>query len=653
MKAEGKGKKKKNKKQLAAGEVEDLDPDAVKGKKKRKKNALPSEDTEIEESQSTSKSDSAQDNMMGKREAKKRKKEQKKAEKKKPKKEQKFIKGKINPDITLLAFDRQREAMESAPFTDCCVECADRNTIRAVLTNNVALMNACVGAAKHLSTLYDTWSPEISRNAFYCALTTNNLRMLQILIGANKHPKSHFCSRPMYLIDQVDTGMVSQQTFHTRVRRVQMARGNRQGNNAFLEKIYKSTMYYAEDLRDALKDPKLEVTTLEKLMILEPNVPTMLYDMIVAAVVAGNRKIAAYLVGKIKGLRNYGFNELHHDVLKLDGEDLPNFHKQSVHKKATGNDNVTPLHCACINPHVKYLEALFAAGPNVNLTDFFNRKPIHYAAACESSGPLELLFAHGANPVDLDNFKHSALHYAALCNRPDNVRILIDKAPLMLKARDKSGMMPLHHACQRGNLEAVKAFIEKGANPNIGSGPARLTALGYAAAYNHAEVCEYLVANKARVLGKDKFRRSPLVVAARNGNAKLVNFLLRKGALCDEPDSSGNTPLHYAAAYGWPECVEELIKAGANINANSSWKITPLNIAMLKNHFGLVKYLLNQPAIDVNCKDEQGRTLISLAAELTNGEALDYMTYLLREKKADPNIADINHRVPLYYLVAK
>ena len=134
---------------------------------------------------------------------------------------------------------------------------------------------------------------------------------------------------------------------------------------------------------------------------------------------------------------------------------------------------------------------------------------------------------------------------------------------------------------------------------------------------------------------------------------KILNLLLRKGALWNEPDSSGNTPLHYAAAYGWYECIKELIKAGANINANSSWKITPLNIAMLKNHFGLVKFLLNQPNIDVNCKDEQGRTLISLAVELNNDDALEYITYLLKDKNANPNIPDINNHTPLYYLVTK
>jgi ankyrin repeat protein len=214
-------------------------------------------------------------------------------------------------------------------------------------------------------------------------------------------------------------------------------------------------------------------------------------------------------------------------------------------------------------------------------------------------------------------------------------------------------MMPLYYACQRGHVEAVKAFVEMKININMGSGPSRLTPLGYAAAHNHYELCEYLLSNKARVLGKDKFKRTPLTMAARNGNAKVLSLLLKNGAVWDDPDSSGNTPLHYATAYGWKECAEILINAGANVNANSSWKITPLNIAMLKNHFGVVKFLLNQPGIDVNCKDEQGRTLISLAVELNTDEAIEYMTYLLKEKGADPNVPDINGDTPLHHLASK
>ena len=36
--------------------------------------------------------------------------------------------------------------------------------------------------------------------------------------------------------------MVSHQAFGVRVRKVQMARGNRQGNNAFMEKLHQAYM---------------------------------------------------------------------------------------------------------------------------------------------------------------------------------------------------------------------------------------------------------------------------------------------------------------------------------------------------------------------------------------------------------------------------
>jgi ankyrin repeat protein len=50
--------------------------------------------------------------------------------------------------------------------------------------------------------------------------------------------------------------------------------------------------------------------------------------------------------------------------------------------------------------------------------------------------------------------------------------------------------------------------------------------------------------------------------------------------------------------------MELLIKAGANVNAENSWRMTPINIAMIKNHYGCVKRLVQEPNIDVNAKDD-------------------------------------------------
>ena len=138
-------------------------------------------------------------------------------------------------------------------------------------------------------------------------------------------------------------------------------------------------------------------------------------------------------------------------------------------------------------------------------------------------------------------------------------------------------------------------------------------------------------------------------MAVRNGHVKIASLLLKYGAMWDQADSSGNSPLHYAAAYGWQSCMELLIKTGADINAENSWRITPINIAMMKNHQGCVKYLLNKPGVDVNCKDEHGRTLLTTALLELEEQTVDFVKYLL-EKGADPNIQDASGRGSLHYL---
>ncbi len=101
-----------------------------------------------------------------------------------------------------------------------------------------------------------------------------------------------------------------------------------------------------------------------------------------------------------------------------------------------------------------------------------------------------------------------------------------------------------------------------------------------------------------------------------------------------------NTALHYAAGYGSLDCIDLLLKVGADVNAQNSWKTTPINIAMLKNHTGCVKRLLEEPNVNVNGKDEKGRTLLMLSLLMIDEDSEDFIAYLLR-KGADPNLADL------------
>ena len=54
---------------------------------------------------------------------------------------------------------------------------------------------------------------------------------------------------------------------------------------------------------------------------------------------------------------------------------------------------ITPIHCAAINPNSKYLKQLLTIVSEPNIMDKYDRRPIHFAAACEGSDPLEYLLS--------------------------------------------------------------------------------------------------------------------------------------------------------------------------------------------------------------------------------------------------------------------
>jgi len=53
---------------------------------------------------------------------------------------------------------------------------------------------------------------------------------------------------------------------------------------------------------------------------------------------------------------------------------------------------------------------------------------------------------------------------------------------------------------------------------------------------------------------------------------------------------------------------------------------------MLKNNYHCVKTLLAYPAVDVNAKDDHGRTLVSLLVSNLNQENFDRISFLIKER---------------------
>lgn len=77
----------------------------------------------------------------------------------------------------------------------------------------------------------------------------------------------------------------------------------------------------------------------------------------------------------------------------------------------------------------------------------------------------------------------------------------------------------------------------------------------------------------------------------------------------------------------------------AGINAINIWKITPLNIALLKNHTGCIKRMFHEDGVNVNVKDEKGRSFLHLSLIRIDENTIEFVNLLL-VKGADPNIKD-------------
>jgi hypothetical protein len=100
-----------------------------------------------------------------------------------------------------------------------------------------------------------------------------------------------------------------------------------------------------------------------------------------------------------------------------------------------------------------------------------------------------------------------------------------------------------HQAALRGNLQAVRRYIEAGANLNAREPGGGSTPLLIAAMFGHPEVARALIDAGADVNQKNNDGTTPLLAAALFAHPQIVRALLDAGADKSIRNASGATPL--------------------------------------------------------------------------------------------------------------
>jgi len=187
--------------------------------------------------------------------------------------------------------------------------------------------------------------------------------------------------------------------------------------------------------------------------------------------------------------------------------------------------------------------------------------------------------------------------------------------------------LPLIEATKKGDLQAVRTLIAKGADANAPdpaqNGDESLDAVHWAAKCGHAEVLAYLLDHRGALNARDsKFKETPLIEAAQFQHPDCVKLLLDRRADVHAKGLYGGDALYSIVNnIGFsemPESAKEIIRMliahGASPNTTDKDGRSLLYMPAYGNAVKLVKFML-ECKVDPKLAGKDGKTIMDAACE--------------------------------------
>jgi ankyrin repeat protein len=216
----------------------------------------------------------------------------------------------------------------------------------------------------------------------------------------------------------------------------------------------------------------------------------------------------------------------------------------------------TPLQTAIFNGHYDLAARLAEKGANVNDGSLYTAIEMRNLAT----------YSNRPNPPDVDKQLSSLdIVKVLLARGADPNQPYTKKIPPRQAQGDINvppGATPLYRATRATDLAAIRALIEKGANPNVGIKDGS-TPLMVASGFGARRANDEDVVEKAG-------RADPL---------DAVKMFVEAGANVNAVNDGGNTALHYAALTGSVRIVEFLAGRGATLDVKNKLGKTPLDLS--------------------------------------------------------------------------
>jgi ankyrin repeat protein len=292
---------------------------------------------------------------------------------------------------------------------------------------------------------------------------------------------------------------------------------------------------------------------------------------------------------------------------------------------------LTALHQAASRGCLPFLQALLAAGANVNSQTENGETengetengetPLHYACKYNHTNIVPTLLAAGANVNLQTESGMTALHYACE-DSPNAVPILLAAGANVHSQARSFNQTALHIACQKNDAITLRSLLSAGANVNLVDSFG-CTALHTVCRRNYrAHLIPILAAAEADVNSEEKYRGfTPLHFACLLGNVDSVNAMLDAGASVNARDKLGQTPLHTAVQNHHPAIVGTLLEAKADKNLKYGCGFTAVMLESIEHD--IYHLLMQHSDINISLRDHAGETAIDIAVRRGKFEVVE------------------------------
>lgn len=372
--------------------------------------------------------------------------------------------------------------------------------------------------------------------------------------------------------------------------------------------------------------------------------------------------------------------------------------------KAGANLNVktrigemTPLFMAAKNGSAVMIELLLKAESSAKVSNSNGTTPLMLAAAAGKTDAIKVLLDNGAdaNAKDITNGQ-TPLMFAAALNRGPAITLLAQRGAALNVTSKFSEVKPyggyreqndegerskknvkmggntaLHFAAREGQMDAVRALVEAGANVNEVSTSDNLPPITQATITGHFDIAKYLLdhgadPNVASATGltplyatldsrwaQREWYPAPSVEQEKTTYMQLIAALIDRGANVNArlgapiwfrgfgnsggPITAGATAFWRATQANDLEAMKLLLARGADPNITTTRGATALQVAAGMHHsiqganmapearMDVVKFLVEQLHADVNAKDDKGYTVLHGASLIGANDIIQYL----------------------------